>query len=493
MSTEPFQPITDLPSDWPRLQSIELRSLAETWQDQYEQLKESQALKKFNEKLVREWSIETGILERLYTIDIGVTQLLVEQGFDGALIPHGATNIPVSELIKIITAHRDTVEGLFSFVANREPLTISYVRQLHQALTKTQTYVEGVDQFGSSVRTVLQHGAWKTLPNNPTRPDGQIHTYCPPVHVQSEMEKLVNWFNQQKNVPPEIQAAWLHHRFTQIHPFQDGNGRVARALATLVFLRAGWFPIVIHRHQRPEYIEALEKADAGDLQSLVTLFSSIAKQAFATAFTLSEDVLQEKSNTPFVTQDLVKFYQQRPLDIEKRYRVVEQVAQILSHFTVGQLNHSVQTVKTSLPSSPLDLSVSNSNPQNAFYYTQQIIHTAKQLNYWVNITRHREWVRLYLFDALTNQRAHIVFSFHYLGKQNRGVMAISSFIYFPENKSTAALETEEPQFGETHHLCSEPYYFSYLDLPKIIEITKAYQNWLTEVLRVGFAEWMQRL
>lgn len=380
MNSELFQPIENLPSDWPTLQSIELRSLAETWQEQYEQLKESQALKKFNEKLVREWSIETGILERLYTIDIGVTQLLVEQGFDGALIPHGATNIPVPELIKIISAHRDTVEGLFSFVANREPLTISYVRQLHQALTKTQTYVEGVDQFGSLVKTVLQHGAWKTLPNNPTRPDGQIHAYCPPIHVQSEMENLVNWFNQQQNVPPEIQSAWLHHRFTQIHPFQDGNGRVARALATLVFLRAGWFPIVIHRHQRPEYIEALEKADAGNLQPLVTLFSSIAKQAFASAFTLSEDVLQEKSNNSSVAQDLVKFYQLRELDIEKRYSQVEEVAQQLTHFTEEQLNQLVQDVKNNLsfPASKPELNVTHSNSQNSFYYTQQIIYVAQQ-------------------------------------------------------------------------------------------------------------------
>ena len=39
------------------------------------------------------------------------------------------------------------------------------------------------------------------------------------------------------DVAPEVEAAWLHHRFTQIHPFQDGNGRIARALATLIFVK----------------------------------------------------------------------------------------------------------------------------------------------------------------------------------------------------------------------------------------------------------------
>lgn len=63
---------------------------------------------------------------------------------------------------------------------------------------------------------------------------------------------------------PEVRSAWLHHRFTQIHPFQDGNGRVARALASLVFLREGLFPLVVRESDRVEYIGALETADAGD-------------------------------------------------------------------------------------------------------------------------------------------------------------------------------------------------------------------------------------
>jgi Fic family protein len=46
-----------------------------------------------------------------------------------------------------------------------------------------------------------------------------------------------------------VQAAWLHHRFTQIHPFADGNGQVARAIASLVFIEAGWFPLILKRDE----------------------------------------------------------------------------------------------------------------------------------------------------------------------------------------------------------------------------------------------------
>ena len=63
-------------------------------------------------------------------------------------------------------------------------------------------------------------------------------------------------------------------------PFQDGNGRVARALATLVMIRAGWFPLVVTDAGRADYIGALEAGDAGDLRVLVRLFSGIQRRAF---------------------------------------------------------------------------------------------------------------------------------------------------------------------------------------------------------------------
>lgn len=95
----------------------------------------------------------------------------------------------------------------------------------------------------------------------------------------------------ERGVPPEVEAAWLHHRFVQIHPFQDGNGRVARALATLVMIRAGWFPLVVTDAGRPDYIDAMELADAGDLRPLVRLFSNIQRRSFEGAMTAARDAM----------------------------------------------------------------------------------------------------------------------------------------------------------------------------------------------------------
>src|SRR4029077_20167961 len=120
----------------------------------------------------------------------------------------------------------------------------------------------------------LDKGQYKTQPNSPTRPDGSVHEYCPPEHVASEMDNLITMYHrhEERGVPPEVEAAWLHHRFTQIHPFADGNGRVARAISTLVFIKAGWFPLIVKREDWTRYVEALERADRDDLRLLVALF-----------------------------------------------------------------------------------------------------------------------------------------------------------------------------------------------------------------------------
>src|SRR5215203_1712248 len=127
-----WNPIQDLPEIWPTLVSTEVESLAQAWDEIYNTLKDTAMLETFNERLRREWSIETGIIERLYTIDRGTTQLLIEQGIDSAFITHGATDRPVTEVIQVIKDQREALDGLFAFVAQKQPLTLHYIRTLHQ-------------------------------------------------------------------------------------------------------------------------------------------------------------------------------------------------------------------------------------------------------------------------------------------------------------------------------------------------------------------------
>ena len=120
----------------------------------------------------------------------------------------------------------------------------------------------------------LHAGFFKTLPNNPTHIKVMAQQCCPPQHVDSELRNLLDWYGEYINAPdvyhPIVVAAWLHHRFVQIHPFSDGNGRVARALGTWHLVQHDYLPIVVTRHSRSAYHFALEISDIGKLEALVS-------------------------------------------------------------------------------------------------------------------------------------------------------------------------------------------------------------------------------
>src|SRR5437016_4731916 len=94
--------IEDLSSDISPLAEPDLVSLGTLWGEQSKKLKESASMERFLTRMRRELAIETGIIERLYTIDRGITQTLIEHGVQASLIPHGATDRPAEEVVAII-------------------------------------------------------------------------------------------------------------------------------------------------------------------------------------------------------------------------------------------------------------------------------------------------------------------------------------------------------------------------------------------------------
>ena len=77
--------------------------------------------------------------------------------------------------------------------------------------------------------------------------------------IPAEMRKLVKWYNEhEKKLHPVELAATLHQRFVFIHPFIDGNGRVARLLMNLALIRNGYTIAIIPAILRHEYIYSLE-------------------------------------------------------------------------------------------------------------------------------------------------------------------------------------------------------------------------------------------
>lgn len=257
----------------------------QTWAARRRQFVDLDPCRAFEERLRREWAIETGLIERLYTLDRGTVRVLVERGICSAYVPAGRVANPET-VASMIADHKAAVDGLTEFVASGRRLSVSYVKELHAFMTRSQETAAGIDTLGRRVSAPLLRGAFKRLPNNPLRPDGNIHEYCPPEQVDSEMDRLIELHLGHAGIAPEMEAAWLHHRFSQIHPFQDGNGRIARALATLVLVRAGWLPLVVRDRDRSNYFDLLEMADRGDLNSLAAYFARLQREEIKRAIGL---------------------------------------------------------------------------------------------------------------------------------------------------------------------------------------------------------------
>lgn len=83
--------------------------------------------------------------------------------------------------------------------------------------------------------------------------------------IHSEMDALFHWMaTAREKVHPVEFAAQLHKRIVFIHPFKDGNGRIARLIMNTALIQDGYLPVVIPPVLRQEYIELLEKAHRDD-------------------------------------------------------------------------------------------------------------------------------------------------------------------------------------------------------------------------------------
>jgi Fic family protein len=286
-----WHPIEDISEDLYAYSDQDLRALGSEWKEVREKTPED-TLQKILEEVKREWAIETGKIEGLYTLTKGMTETLIKHGISAKLISHSSTNREPELVAAMLQDQQDVIEGLFDFVAKRRRLSLSYIREMHQTFTRHQDTTLAKTLNGNFTNIPLIKGDWKKQPNNPTQPDESIHEYCPPEHVSSEMDRLIKMhrLHIEREVRPEVEAAFLHHRFTQIHPFQDGSGRVARALASLIFLREGDFPFVVKDEERPEYIYALEEADQRSLITLIEFMSEKQKEIIYISLKRSKDI-----------------------------------------------------------------------------------------------------------------------------------------------------------------------------------------------------------
>lgn len=171
-----------------------------------------------------------------------------------------------------ITGHNEAINWIIEIVAGKTELTEVFIRQLHTLLLKESSYKKAQTPDGKLTRRKIEVGKYKTQPNHVLTQTGETFYFAAPEETPAKMQELVEWFRKEKETPntnPIILAALFHYKFIRIHPFDDGNGRVARILMNFILMQHGFPPVIIKTEDKENYYAVLRLADADQLEPFI--------------------------------------------------------------------------------------------------------------------------------------------------------------------------------------------------------------------------------
>jgi len=221
--------------------------------DQYRPLN-SALVRQLKKRLLIEYTYASNALEG-NTLTLGETRMIIEDG-----VTIGG---------KSFWEHLE---------ARNHPKAINYIEEL--AIQKREAKEEDILRLHGFILENINDSAGKYREGE-VRIAGSTFSPPPSREVPSRVVQLLEWL---KDNPDELRpielAAFFMHRFTQIHPFIDGNGRVARLLLNIILIRAGYpFITNISYRDRVKYLRCLQEADEGSMKPLVNLIALSVEQA----------------------------------------------------------------------------------------------------------------------------------------------------------------------------------------------------------------------
>lgn len=209
-----------------------------------------------DKKLMLEFNYNSNHIEG-NTLTYGQTELLL-------LFDKVSENSKMKDLEEM-KAHNVALKMVREEAADVErPLTEMFIRKVHQTLlredyTKYKTLPDG--QVSSYV---IHAGIYKTRPNSVITVTGERFEYASPEETPALMTDLVAWYNNEAEkgeLHPIELATIFHYRYIRIHPFEDGNGRIARLLVNYILFRNNYPMIIVKSKDKDNYLTALNLCD----------------------------------------------------------------------------------------------------------------------------------------------------------------------------------------------------------------------------------------
>lgn len=227
---------------------MEIKNLYQEWLSLQPLSAENQ--KRLNTKFMLEFNYNSNHIEG-NTLTYGQTiSLLIHGKVEGSAPMHDYEEMK---------AHQAALEMIKVEAATGErPLTEMFIRQVHKIMLRTDYIPEGKNY-------TVHAGIYKTRPNSVQTPTGEIFEYASPEETSALMMDLIDWYNnteKEAKMSPLEMAALFHYRYIRIHPFEDGNGRIARLLVNYILAKHGYPMIVVHDSNRNGYLGALGQCDA---------------------------------------------------------------------------------------------------------------------------------------------------------------------------------------------------------------------------------------
>lgn len=233
-----------------------LEKLYNDWQS-FQPLKdEDQA--RLNQKFMLEFNYNSNHIEG-NTLTYGQTEMLL---MFGKVVDEA--NMKDLEEMK---AHNVGLKMMQMEALEKEhPLTETFIRQLHCTLLREDYIVYRQLPDGNVTSFTVHAGQYKTRPNSVITVTGERFEYASPEETPALMSDLIQWYNEaetREELSPIELASVFHYRYIRIHPFEDGNGRIARLMVNYILLRHGYPMIVVRSKAKDSYLRALNKCDKG--------------------------------------------------------------------------------------------------------------------------------------------------------------------------------------------------------------------------------------
>ena len=230
-----------------------IEELYQEWQS-LQPIKE-EYLQRLNRKFMLEFNYNSNHIEG-NTLTYGQTELLL---LFGKVVD--AANMKDLEDMKASNVGLNMMQEQAS---SEYLLTESFIRQLHQTILREDYTVYRQLPGGQQTSYVVHAGVYKTRPNSVITRTGDRFEYASPEETPALMKDFVEWYREEEQKGELTLAelcALFHYRYIRIHPFEDGNGRIARLLVNYILTRHHYPMIVVKSADKENYLNALSTCD----------------------------------------------------------------------------------------------------------------------------------------------------------------------------------------------------------------------------------------